>query len=1328
MRLPFLQVLALLLLASLAQAAANSTNTTSGERTGTCALDAMTAGETQAFWDATFNFQGATITDANDRALRANETQRVTPPNNTNGSVPTPQEDLVFPLAAIASSLGLNPQDVSHDTGVSVNGSLTYDQVQQVAQNRGVSDWERLISTVLPQKRSEQQGPVRYDTGQVTLPNGKKMLVSDLQQLQAVNTESCLLDNTDLRGTISYIGLMGRIKDYDLAIGFHRNPAILNTPQHLTTGAMTGAVSWGNNGANILIPHTFEKWLKAFSTINMLDLIVNTGGALYLYGAKSKIKTIADLDKELERVAMREGQAGTFGQGLGQQVQAYSTMRGEAVSELTALRGMNPATLTPEEAALRNTRMTELESQVTKADAQLAALQTESQTIAENTANNQLDRAKIGYQQDIAKQLDDYDEIFKVLRRRVSYGFILGSLWLGPARFAYQINDAIALSSRGMSSSQRQQYYLKMFVNKDVADEFREKTDFLGFGTILETISGVFHVNAPEEAFRANSYYLINIAEKQENPEESLSTSIAFSGGAWQIQTIWPQPATSTLTAFEKVTQSTKVSSMPLETNMLPADAIVDDKELQKHAAISTLYGLPFIMTFKVTQIPGRLLTLVPFLLINQIVMKIDHDKFKNVECDDAVVDRYVQEYAAVTIVANAMNIIPFQAALRTLRNAEKFKLAKITEVAQVKQQAGLIRPPAALSGPVLLSAMRIVDAIALPQALQMAISSRAMEYVSSCKDNKYTILAYQRLPEQKEGTLGQTLAQVGEQSPLAGNASFRLNILDALRGVGQRVLEAERPELLHLNAVLEGQEGIVQPDDLYYLELSNANLEWWNSFEQQCMRMCFDSPNYTICIDGERGVYRINRETGEVTQIASADRARLHELATPLGRDIIPNALIYSPMTCGSRKIMQVDTRAALSVTDATCETTSCMLQKLGELTGAAVDPADLTTPLGRVQRVHTTTGQAVLSTPDETQVTTIRFIRTVETSQEPTGWFSSLRDNETIPPGAEIQVPAPQAVGNESYSRTLLTTSAINLFGSGRVTATGVTSTGAGEEELGTLVKIQTERGRIDYDRLNNRLIVTLYILAELPVSQMRGIQTSVACDEIRIDQALPRAGIGEDATEEFNRALQKIQEQCGFAVLETPDHRYYFHKDENGNDVLDVLDKKTGEWTRYNRTGPMRVEGDEIVVPTDQGDFRFKLFQDPQTGKPMLQVTFPNGNQDLGELIAARGQNGALFFDPRTGTWYAYNGQDIPLDPAFAQRGASFYQTDRGVVGQPSDGFLSGPQRQAATSSTDLLALLGLPAWPEPKKDLLPFAAMLTAILAGVLFIRTRERACR
>ncbi|NYZ75333.1 hypothetical protein H0O03_03680 [Candidatus Micrarchaeota archaeon] len=1316
MRFPALPLLALLLLFSLAQAA-NTTPNQTGDRTAACALDAMTAAETQQFWDATFNFQGATITDASDRALAANATQRVTPPNNTNGSVQPAEEELVWPLEQTARSFGLNPQDVSQDTGVPVNGALTYEQVQQVAQNRQVSDWEQLISTVLPQKKSEQ-GATHYDTGQVTLPNGRKMLVSDLERLQVMNADSCLLDNTDLRGTISYIGLMGRTKDYDLSIGFHRNPTILQTPQHLTTGALTGAVSWGNNGANILIPHSFEKWLKAFSTINLIDVVFNTAGALYIYGAKSKIKSVEDLDKDVARIMERDGQEGVKMRGLAEERSLAESTRSLAEKEIGDIEhvaaGPPARALTPEE----NARITELTERKTAANEEIERFKEQQETMFNKTMKDSADLAKTVATQSVAKKLDDYEEIFKVLRRRVSYGFVLGSLWLGPARFAYQINDAIALSSRGMSADKRKEYYLKMFVNKDVAEEFRSSTDFLGLGRLLEIVSGVFHVNAPEEAFRANSYYLINIAEKQENPEESLSTSVGFSDGAWQIQTIWPQPASSTLTVFEKVKSSTKFSSMPLETNMLPADAIVDDKELQKHAAISVMYGLPFVMTFKITQVPGRLLTLVPFLLVNQIVMKIDHDKFKNVECSDEKIDDYIYQYGAVVAASNAMNLIPLMPALKTLKAAE---LLKVDAIAPAAFKASA--PAAFFTKTRMIPVMRLIDAIALPQALQMIVSSNAMEYVSSCKDNKYTILTYQQLPEQKESSLGQTLAQLGSTSPLAGNASFRLNILDALNGLGQKVLEAERPELLHLNAVLEGQEGIVQPDDLYYLELSTANLEWWNSFENKCFRMCFDSTNYSICIDGERGVYWRDRTTGEMIQIADADRAKLQELATPLGRAIIPNALIYAPMTCGSKKIMQVDTRAALSVTDATCETTACLLQKLGELTGASIDPADLTAQLGRVQRVHTTDGQAVLSTPDETQATTIRFIRTVSTSKEPTGFFSFLQDNETIPPGAELQVPAPQAMENESYARGLLTTSAINVFGSGRVTASGVTSTGAGEEELGTLVKIQTERGRIDYDRLNNRLIVTVYVLAALPISQMRGIQTSVACDEIRIDQVLPKAGIGEDATNEFNNALQKIQEDCGFAVLETPDYRYYFHKDENGNDVLDVLNKKTGEWTRYNRTGPMRVEGDEIVVPTDQGDFRFKIFQDPQTGKPMLQVTFPNGQQDLGELVAARGQGGALFFDPRTGTWYAYNGQDIPLDPAFAQKGASFYQTDRGIVGQPSDGFLSGPQRQAATSSSDLLALLGLPAWPEPKKDALPFAAMLAAILGGVLIIRTR-----
>jgi len=133
------------------------------------------------------------------------------------------------------------------------------------------------------------------------------------------------------------------------------------------------------------------------------------------------------------------------------------------------------------------------------------------------------------------------------------------------------------------------------------------------------------------------------------------------------------------------------------------------------------------------------------------------------------------------------------------------------------------------------------------------------------------------------------------------------------------------------------------------------------------------------------------------------------------------------------------------------------------------------------------------------------------------------------------------------------------------------------------------------------------------------------------------------------------------------------------------------------------------------------RFNISQDPQSGRPILQVTFPDGNRDIGDLIAARGQEGAIYFDPRTGRWYAYNGQDIPLDSSFAQRGAAFYQTDNGIVGQPSSNFLANPARSAVTSQGDMLSLLGLPAWPEPSRQPFAFAAMLVAIIAGVFAVR-------
>jgi hypothetical protein len=201
-------------------------------------------------------------------------------------------------------------------------------------------------------------------------------------------------------------------------------------------------------------------------------------------------------------------------------------------------------------------------------------------------------------------------------------------------------------------------------------------------------------------------------------------------------------------------------------------------------------------------------------------------------------------------------------------------------------------------------------------------------------------------------------------------------------------------------------------------------------------------------------------------------------------------------------------------------------------------------------------------------------------------------------------------------------------------------------------------------------------------------------------------------------LNAALDEVQGEGGMQSLETKDKIYYFTTDEQGNPILRVIDKNTGEATDYKITGPITTDAQgNLIVPTDAGAFKFGLGM--QNGQPMLSAEGPDGLSEILALLAARGQDGILTFNPSTGAINVYNGQDIPLSPDFATKGIGFVGDEQGNTrGVPLDNPFTKPWSETGYAP----AGLSLPAWPEA---ILLRAVMVLAILLGVVAIRNARR---
>jgi hypothetical protein len=335
-------------------------------------------------------------------------------------------------------------------------------------------------------------------------------------------------------------------------------------------------------------------------------------------------------------------------------------------------------------------------------------------------------------------------------------------------------------------------------------------------------------------------------------------------------------------------------------------------------------------------------------------------------------------------------------------------------------------------------------------------------------------------------------------------------------------------------------------------------------------------------------------------------------------------------------------------------------------------------------------------------------RFLRTTPKGDEPAGM--------------EVQAPSIQTLEAAAPRQP----SSLLVRGDGKVVLRGQYRGASVEElEIGDLHTLITQNGRLEFNPANKELHVALYVVTEVRAEPVKGIGTGARTERDGtpsiLIQNLQPVTPGDPAVRELEQAVKKLQQDGGFQQFDTKNKTYAFGTDEAGNPVLKIVDKVTGKVDTVKITGPVThdpVTG-EVRVPTERGEFKFKI--DMQNGQPTLTVTDPNGLRDIAALLAARAPGGILVFDPQTGKWQLLNGQDIPLNPDFASKGLSLLGSPDGARGVARDSLLSQPRRPGRETA-GLGAFAALPSWPEHP---LALAAMLAALLAGVLFVRSRVR---
>lgn len=1126
-------------------------------------------------------------------------------------------EVMAYDLRQAAQLLGMKPEDVAKEVGKDVGEPLTENDIlylQSLKKRPGLfADLVRLTGRA-PKAEVEYMPYENYKFTMVG-PDGKAVSLKEVLELYPIDKTDCELGSQAIQGKVNYAATLDR----DLRIGYEKSQeTTAYEGSHWVTGEAT--YSFGEISGNVVIPEMYKNYVIKLGHWTYLDNIVTAFSGIAAFAGAAKIN---------DEIKLLEGK------------------HTRAREDLAAISHTRPGVLTEEEAAKKvNTLFTEASKTATDTSKKIALKTTEKHFL---------------------------DSISKILLTRAALTFYFGMGWLGPARFALELSDGYFFRLLPTTDPKLFNQYLHLYANSKPLAEFKKATDFTVVGDIFDFAASHLKMGVPPEAFKVGDLVMTNEARE----DERAITKLSLDGNEWRIRTDWPGGAVAGV--FEDIRKQKDYSSLTLSTRNLGISARLNRRMLDPniYRALSTV--APFLaarLIFK-EAVPSSLLTFGQLMIYDMVVHTFvnPHEWSAGDTCDQQLLDKYLFWYKAwvaagwAEIIAGAI-VAPQIRSLSILWEAqEEIKGAKKAFVNLVKTLQNF---PAFAR--VLPNSLLLVDPTILGKII---MANKGFEYLGSCKDTAYTIVAYQKLEKGKRpSAYNATIEKTGLSKVID-----QLNLGSLLKSVGEKINEAQLKEVMSFKSAHKGQNGLVSASELIYLYVDPDSTTAWRDVYSnltKCLRETFVGRDGTAWIRDRDGWKLVNTTTGDKIDSFTgddwSDRVLFSQIHPGLSRALAPNKVITTPPleTCGSGVVLQISGDGLIT---STCP--ACVAGAVNEVTGIT---SDLGAALGRIVDVST----------DEFSGTirggVARFYRTVKKEKAEAG-------TEYFLEGATIQILGDRTV--EIVGKT------------GKV------------KELGKLTSILTEYGHLEVVPSSGQLKILVKTLAfAAPGNIQNVVPGSNPWALFTINNVNPQGD--PKYAEELKKALNKIQAGVGFQSFETEKMRYDLLRDAQGNPVLRATNKETGESKDYKLTGVVRKEGDDIIVPTDRGDFRFTI--DTKGNEPRISVTGPDGIKEvLAAILAARGPDGILAFDPKTGNWYAYNAQDLPLNPNFAKNGISWFGGPDGAKGLPTENMFAIPRvrREAAISP------LGPFAFPSFAEGLLG-AVMVAFILAGVLAVRAKATA--
>ncbi|MFH1258143.1 MAG: hypothetical protein V1658_04345, partial [Candidatus Micrarchaeota archaeon] len=1276
---------------------------------GTCTASAMDAAEVEAYQQKLAKFQAEQISTLSDEALLKNDpTNKAAQQIQININLNDPPTYDIRSVASLLEYEDEQREELAKEFNIDPNnGKLTMEQVKAIAA-RQPGGGSNLIKSLGISTAGQIPTP-EYENYKVVLPNGKSVALAELMKVQPQDKkDACMLDRNFIAGKVSFQALL----DSDLYVGFDESKTVVKKPQHITA-TQTLAVLNSYSGS-MIIPSMYEKYINTVGSWSQAEMFFALAGTVSVMfskeGVQGLIRTHGDNNQQYNRLSqLRQG---SFGSTSAKNEELLE--RGLDLDKKIALDDINIRNLEFETSIYKLRPMSIFIFGLGWMGAARVALSASNQVMLSSLATN--DKAlKDNYLQIYVNNnayLKDFRKATDFMGSGIITDWVSNFLEAGAPRKAFDVGKVYMLAREASEDTAPSSSVTSI---QKAADRWNVNIDWKG-----RSETSLFEDVKYQPEYTSLAMYSNNLdLGTTMNSKESLGDYfralqvlsplvgfVVFRGTTSQYLTV-PIAALIRLGTFDlavthlvdpvnfkkdemcdeekvdnyldwfkvltgvSILQSTGAVFMPSQGLLQFLGSAFKNKVLIRLVEKGAAAGKTESWFGKVTPAMRKELTLAetelkavsePF----KDAQKLTLSKFNTYTRESQLSPQSVQAQQA---------LLEWNQAVR----AEQELTPKFTEVEKtynslktaVKEDSGLLKKGLTGSEKALRNlyqAMVLIDPIQLGKTV---VASQGMEYVSLCKDTKYKIVAYQKIAG---GTSGQNMDQ--KLSDLK-NLGKDLNLTGLIGGIGEKIEEKSLSELLNLRAFLENSYGQISPQDLYYLHLDGATSQWFGVYDKLakngCFRECYDSKDGYVCADAT-GVTYTDKTSGKSIKLStSKDRGLLSLMMQDLARTLVPNRIISAGLdnTCSENEILQVQPTlekgrrgGSLIISDDSCTTTQCLRQQLKQMKISATN--DLTASgFGDVLAVYTTDGRI---SADGGRV---RFIRGVAEEEG---------ENDTI--GIEVQAPSLEATEEKDLSA--FKNNYISIMGNGEVKIKGNIKNSEDMDSVsaGKLLAIITERGKIEFDEAGKRLVVALYILAKNKAGDsIKSISTAVRTNKDSNGNSVPAIAItdvqekvgAEKEGAEMREALKEVQTDAngnlgGFQVLETDNKKFTFGTDANGNPILTVLDKTTGESNDYKINGPVRKEGNEIIVPTDQGEFRFKI--DMQNGQPWLTANGPNGLAELAALIAAKGMGGMIAFDPRTGLWYALNGQDINWNQDFAKRGLSLYNTPDGTRGIPAD----------------------------------------------------------